>query len=183
MALRVAEPKRIRALAIVLAVLGLAAFEASGARGPVAWAGFALLAGGIGGFDALHERRLGWHQGAVALVFLSTGLAVWSGLVALLLRMFLLPVPAYVWVALAVSLPVGAAGAWLLVRRAGEGPEPVRAERPPARPRPRRARAAAARAATLGRVAAWRGGLASPGERSGSSRPSEWASAAPGSRS
>ncbi|MGH2723605.1 MAG: hypothetical protein ACRDI0_04930 [Actinomycetota bacterium] len=180
MALRVAEPGRIRTVAIVLVVGGLAAFEASSARGPVAWAAFVLLAGGIGGLDALHERRLGWRQGAVVLVFLGTGLAVWSGLVAFLLRVFFLPVPAYVWAALAISLPVGAAGAWLVVRRIREGT--ARAPVVPAGGHPG-AGVAAGSAAVLGRVAVWRGGLASPGERSGSWGPSGWASAAPGSRS
>lgn len=116
MALRVADPRRVRGVGIVLTVGGVTAFEEAGAHGPVAWAGFLLLAVGLAVLDGVSQRRLGPRQIGLASMLVGTTAFLWSALVVALLALFGLPVPGFVYVVLALSVPVVVAGAWLLVK-------------------------------------------------------------------
>ncbi len=115
-ALRVVQPRRVRALAILFVVIGITAFEGSGARGPAAWIGFALLAGGLAILDGLAEGRLGLRQAALAVVIMGTAAALWSALVMFLFSTLELPIPIFVYAVLAISLPGAASAAWALSR-------------------------------------------------------------------
>jgi hypothetical protein len=89
LALRVAFPNRVRAVAIVLLAAGGFLLDESGFHGLLASLGGLLFCVGVGFVDGLDEGRLGRRQLGVVLLLLGLAAATWSLVVILLTRFFL----------------------------------------------------------------------------------------------
>jgi hypothetical protein len=118
-ALRVAAPERIRAVAITSAVAGIALLEGSAAHGWLAWVGSGLFSVGVALFDGLSEGRVGPRQAGMVLLLLGLAGTGWAGLVIFLTVAFLeSPISHLLYAALTLSL-VAVAGGFALRRGGG----------------------------------------------------------------
>lgn len=119
MALRVAVPERIRAVAISCVAVGIALLDESAAHGWLAWVGSGLFSVGVALYDGLSEGRMGPRQAGMVLLLLGLAGASWSVLVIFLTIAFLeAPVSHLLYAALALSL-VSVAGGFALRRGGG----------------------------------------------------------------
>jgi hypothetical protein len=120
-ALRVAVPERIRAVAIACVAAGIALLEESAVQGWVAWVGSGLFSVGVALFDGLGEGRLGGRQAGMVMLLMGLAGATWASLVIILTRVFLeTPVSPALYAVLALSLTSLGLGA-MLRRMAGTG--------------------------------------------------------------
>jgi hypothetical protein len=89
LALRVAAPNRVRAVAIALLAAGIFLLDESGFHGLPASLGVLLFCMGVGFVDGLDEGRVGRRQLGVVLFLVGLAAATWSLVVILLTRFFL----------------------------------------------------------------------------------------------
>jgi hypothetical protein len=89
MALRVAIPNRVRAVAAICLAAGIALLDESGARGVLGWTGGLVFALGVAFLDALDEGRVGARQWGMVLFLVGLGAAGWALTVIFLTRFFL----------------------------------------------------------------------------------------------
>ena len=88
MALRVAMPNRVRAVAAICLATGIALLDESGAQGVLGWTGSLVFAFGVAFLDGLDEGRVGAHQWGMVLLLAGLGAAGWAVGVILLTRFF-----------------------------------------------------------------------------------------------
>ena len=89
MALRVAMPNRVRAVAAICLAAGLALLEESGAQGVLGWTGGLVFSFGVAFLDGLDEGRVGARQWGMVLFLVGVGAAGWALTVIFMTRFFL----------------------------------------------------------------------------------------------
>jgi hypothetical protein len=114
LAFRVALPDRIRAIAVILLVAGIALLDESSLHGPLAWIGGLLFCVGVGFVDGLEEGRLGGRQAGVVLFLVGLAGMAWSLVVIFLTHYFLEEgVPTLLFALLVGGVVAVLAGMWM----------------------------------------------------------------------
>ncbi len=120
-ALRVAVPERVRAVAIGCLVAGLFLLDESSAQGWLAWSAAGFFSIGAALYDSLGDGRVGARQVGMILLLLGMAACTWALLVILLTSVFLeTSLAAILFVVLGVGLVMLISGLWLR-GRAGSG--------------------------------------------------------------
>jgi hypothetical protein len=101
-ALRVADPLRVRLLGAALTATGVLWVPFTATQGPVSLLGLAPLALGVSAFDAANEGRLTHRQLGLSVIVASAGVAMWSFFVIFFMGAIGTAGASWVWYALLV---------------------------------------------------------------------------------
>jgi hypothetical protein len=102
-ALRVADPLRVRLLGAALTATGVLWVPFTATQGPVSLLGLAPLALGASAFDAANDGRLSHRQLGLSVIVASAGVAMWSFFVIFFMGSFGAGGVSWVWYALLVG--------------------------------------------------------------------------------